>query len=1031
MPDAGEERDPFEALAAEFTERLRRGESPSVAEYAAKHPRYADEIRELFATILFVEQLKMPRRRDRDGRVSLGGPRLERLGDFRIVREIGRGGMGIVYEAEQESLGRRVAIKVLPKQALLDPKQLKRFQREARIAAGLHHTNIVEIFGVGEADGFHYFVMQFIPGVGLDRVISSLAGTPRDETQGTEGDRSEVRATPREEAGEIESLARALVDGPGSLAAAADGDTRVTAAGPSRLGPRYGRSVARTGLQVAEALGYAHAQGTLHRDIKPANLLMDAHGIVWVADFGLAKALQSEDVTLTGEIAGTLRYMAPEQFSGRTDARSDLYSLGLTLYELLALRPAYDEADQGRLIRQIAQRDPVPPRTFNAGIPRDLETIVLKATARNPDHRYPSAQELAADLRCFLEDRPIQARRARSVERLWRWSRRNPAVAVLAGTSLALLAVVAVVASAGYVRTKAALQGEERERGKAEASAALAMEAIDRIFERFSPSRTVTVSELAVEGVEGGKVEIPSPAALSKESAALLEEMLAFYERLARQAGNDDRLREKIAAANRRVGDIRQRLGQFEQAVAAYQRAIGMYEELIGRADNSGDTITFLHTSGEKYGVPRIVEIARIRNELGFLYRSARRVPEAREAHEKALTILQALPAEAAALPETRHQLARTHYLLGGNSGDTLTFLHTSGEKYGVPRIAPVFEPGGAGPRPPFAPGREFGTDPFVRPVPEFQPPFPPDGPEGARPPAKRPPRPGGPPPFPREGPPRPPTEPGPRDGAEGTEEHLVKAISLLDELVKQHPSNPNYRFLLALCHRERIPGLARRDRDAVHKALNQATEILERLVQDFPEAPDYRYELCETYAMPQARDPALSRDEPRGVEERLRKALDVSEKLAAAHPSIPQYQASQARILHELAIVLRSPRRLDEAERIGRKAVAVQAALVSQFPEVPDYQVWLAAFRNSWADMLLARGQPREARAALKDTVSSLEELLKKQPEMWFLHGLLAQGYGTLSAALRAGGEETLASDAARQAEEHRRAARRGPTAR
>ena len=175
MAGLSTERDPLEMLAAEYMERLRQGQSPSIADYAARHPELAEEIRDLFPTITFAERLKARQAQSSGGRATFGPDRLERLGDFRLIREIGCGGMGVVFEAEQESLGRRVAVKVLPRQVLLDEKHLKRFEREARIAANLHHTNIVEVFGVGEQDGFHYYVMQYIHGVGLDAVIPLLA----------------------------------------------------------------------------------------------------------------------------------------------------------------------------------------------------------------------------------------------------------------------------------------------------------------------------------------------------------------------------------------------------------------------------------------------------------------------------------------------------------------------------------------------------------------------------------------------------------------------------------------------------------------------------------------------------------------------------------------------------------------------------------------------------------------------------------------------------------------------------------------
>ncbi len=205
--------------------------------------------------------------------------------------------------------------------------------------------------------------------------------------------------------------------------------------------------MSRIGIQVAEALAHAHAQGILHRDIKPSNLLLDREGNVWVTDFGLAKATGGEDLTHTGDIIGTVRYMAPERFQGAGDARADLYALGLTLYELLALRPAYNETDRASLIRQVTQEDPPQLRRLNHRVPLDLDTIIHKAIARDPGQRYPSARALADDLQRFLDGRPILARRVSTSERLYRWSRRNPALA----TSFAAVVLLLLATSAGSI----------------------------------------------------------------------------------------------------------------------------------------------------------------------------------------------------------------------------------------------------------------------------------------------------------------------------------------------------------------------------------------------------------------------------------------------------------------------------------------------------------------------------------------------------------------------------------------------------
>jgi tetratricopeptide (TPR) repeat protein len=399
-------------------------------------------------------------------RSGAGRPLPERLGDYRIVREVGRGGMGIVFEAEQVSLGRRVALKVLPRHALLDPQSLERFQREARSAARLHHTNIVQVFGTGEQDGLHYFVMQLIRGVGVDHVIADLLRLSQGRPPGKRppgssrlrlAARTGVAPEPSPPPG-AQSDGQAPATPPAELGAAPANGEIAAAITLDPFAHAYWVNVARLGIQVAEALAFAHAQGIVHRDVKPSNLLLDLQGRAWITDFGLAKeSAGPADLTHSGFLVGTLRYLPPERFQGHSDARGDVYGLGLTLYELLALRPAFVETDRSKLVRQVMHDEPPRPRKLNPAMPRDLETVVLKAIARNPDHRYQAAADLAADLRRFVEDRPIRARRATSVERLWRWCRRNP-------TTAALLAALLLVLVTGFVAVMAQWRRAEQEK---------------------------------------------------------------------------------------------------------------------------------------------------------------------------------------------------------------------------------------------------------------------------------------------------------------------------------------------------------------------------------------------------------------------------------------------------------------------------------------------------------------------------------------------------------------------------------------
>jgi WD40 repeat protein/tetratricopeptide (TPR) repeat protein len=488
-------------LADEFAARYRAGERPSLQEYIDRHPALADDIRELFPAMVEIEQAGEDHHEAAEQAAAPVAPALQQLGDFRIIREVAKGGMGIVYEAEQVSLGRHVALKVLPRSMLIDAKAKRRFEREAKSAAKLHHTNIVPVFGVGEQDGLPYYIMQFIQGLGLDDVleelkklqpgntkigtfiggelrvsrtvgqVSNLPGEERQVKNLPHGAPSavhvarslltgEFRGTMDHGNEEVAAKAEAEPKDPGadvpSSPALSDSFTlsssSVVLPGPSRDGSKsknkkqtYWQSVASIGVQVAEALEYAHKQGIHHRDIKPSNLLLDTQGTVWVTDFGLAKADDHQNLTHTGDILGTLRYMPPEAFEGKTDARSDVYSLGLTLYEMLAFRPAFDEKERNRLIKQVTHEEPARLGKLNRQVPQDIETIVHKAIDKDSSQRYATAGELAEDLQRFIEDEPIKARRASQTERLRRWCRRNPALASAAGLAAAALLAVTII----------------------------------------------------------------------------------------------------------------------------------------------------------------------------------------------------------------------------------------------------------------------------------------------------------------------------------------------------------------------------------------------------------------------------------------------------------------------------------------------------------------------------------------------------------------------------------------------------------
>ncbi|MEL6108045.1 MAG: protein kinase [Planctomycetota bacterium] len=475
--------DPIVELANEYLERHRAGEAPDIEEYKRRYPDLARQIEDVFPMMLLMEDNAPSGQGEARGHDA----DLDRLGDFKIRRVIGRGGMGVVYEALQESLGRHVALKVCPATVQMSPRNSERFRRESRAAAMLHHTNIVPVFAVGEEDGRLFYAMQFIRGASLDEVIrelrklwqSSPTATTRLSARSAElhspSEASEVARslfgrsslnsasedsgceTPERESAADEQLSLVPemdrpheVNLPGVMASSASSSSS------SSIG-KYWESVAKIGLQVANALAYAHAQGTLHRDIKPSNLMLDQAGIVWVMDFGLAKSTEEDDLTRDGELIGTLRYMSPEQCAGKPEPRSDVYSLGLTLYELLALQPAFKDLHRSQLVRAIADQDPVPPRKINPNVPKDLETIVLKSIEKEPAKRYASPTELERDLQRFLAGEPIQARAITSLERLHKWIRRRPLVSGLTAALATVFLVSFGLVAWSWLRAEKAL----------------------------------------------------------------------------------------------------------------------------------------------------------------------------------------------------------------------------------------------------------------------------------------------------------------------------------------------------------------------------------------------------------------------------------------------------------------------------------------------------------------------------------------------------------------------------------------------
>ena len=523
-----------------------------------------------------------------------------------------------------------------------------------------------------------------------------------------------------------------------------------------------------------------------------------------------------------------------------------MFSLGLTLYELLTFRPAYDEADRKKCLiqRSVAPQPPLPRRLV-PGVPRDLETIVLKAMAEEPERRYATSAELVEDLERFLEDRPILARRATPLEHLWRWCRRNPAVACLSSIAASLLVVVAIVSTTGYIRTKAAnevkddalrgakaankvandaLRGETLQRHKAEATSELAWDALDRIFARFAPQSVVAPEPMTLETEEGDELAVDSPVVLSDQAAALLEELLKFYDLLAAQGDNDIAYQRRIADANRRVGAIQQRLGRNEQAEVAYRRAIEIYAGISSPSDDPQIRIT----------------IAALHNELGTIFAKARRLTEASDEYSTSRKMLETLAAETDD-PAVRFELARTFYL------QSWPFM-------GYRRRGRPGDQGGRG-----GSGRTASSSP-------------PDRDRGQT----------------------------NRSGDPNRTDDLNKAIALLGSLDEQYHDVPEYWQLLAMTYVERAKR-SFRDATSYTKAIGSAVSILTSLVERFPANPDFRFALATVYATPTPDDRVRSSVDRREDITRLLSSQSILRELQREHPNVPEYVTSDAKASERL----------------------------------------------------------------------------------------------------------------------------------
>ena len=1009
-PTESIERHPFEELADEFVLKLRSGQSPSIEHYAQAYPEHAAMIRSVFPSLMIVEKVsaKVTNESISPTLCATGSDPTQfvpkAFDDFEILQCIGQGGMGVVYEAIQGSLQRRVALKVIHAQASASPRSRERFRREAESAAGLHHTNIVPVYGSGEDHGLQYYAMQLIHGSTLADVIVSLrarlgesvtqeplgpaltlhavdqlltqravspnARQPQSSQKGAHKSSNSYTtpSTPSQNHGARGSsapneptlpvqtldLTLAAIQEPmqGSPLATDPLSTSIPAStlpasiptastlpGTSKVSQddrsvrsipmHYYRNIARLTSKVADALDYAHQSGVLHRDIKPSNLLLDQTGTIWVADFGLAFREDLEGQTQTGELLGTLRYMAPEQFVAKADSRSDIYSLGLTLFELLTLRPAL-EAPKRRVLDPTKYSQLEFTASERQVIPRDLQTIVLKASALEPENRYERAKDFQEDLERFLDDLPILARRESPIESAMRWIRRNPAIASLAASLFGLLVAIATIlglwnrqqrqtldelklayiASANSLvdRTKA-LEQANTESQRARQNMDLALEAFSTITENIaSRGRSLEIQGLDEAGLETDGF---ADAVLTQADVELLKSLQNFFDRFAEENATD--LRFDAAISRRRVGEIENKIGRYDQAAESLRRAIAEFEAVRNKDQAEQDKQRVLN------------EEVQARKELIGLHSRRDQFPRAIEEMENLRELLKKNP-EFATSEEGRFGLASALESLCSGSA-RLALDRSLNDRNLNDRRRRLFPPiyGRPGPW-----------------VPEI---------------------------------PIPMAQRLERDLA-----YNAQAVELLDGLSQQYPLQSKYRLGLARNHRDRMRmyrllGL----QSEFEKSLGKASEIFQDLLSKNPTSAVLKYELANLYAS--------SLMHPSVDGNRLEEAIRLVQESLQEHPGVPEYQTLYASLLARSAWTM--PAGIDPAaerqfERVEnginklQQSIAIHQGLVDRFPEIQVYAIHLLQTKMQIVDYYNQFRRPERAKQTLAEAIALAEKLIE-----------------------------------------------------
>jgi serine/threonine protein kinase/Flp pilus assembly protein TadD len=935
----------------EYLAALEAGRKPDRQEFLARYPLLAPALAECLDGLEFVQSAG-PQLRAAEMNAAAAAANLDAdiqpempLGDYRIVREVGRGGMGVVYEAVQLSLGRRVALKVLPFAAALDPRQLQRFKNEAQAAAALHHTNIVPVYGISCERGVHFYAMQYVDGQNLTDAIAGMRAI--EARKGGKGPPA------------VGPLEAATVDqADGRVIPAAGAETAPVASGISTARSTkeaaWFRTVAGLGIQAAEALDHAHQQGVVHRDVKPGNLLVDGRGHLWVADFGLAQVQSDTKLTLTGDLVGTLRYMSPEQALAKRvviDHRSDVYSLGATLYELLTLEPVFAGSDRQELLRQIAFEEPPPLRRLNRALPAELETIVLKALEKNPAERYATVQEMADDLRRYLDDKAILAQRPTLGRQLARWSRRHKGAVLAAG--LVLLALLGGIAAT----TWQAVRATEAER-QAKAALAEARQAGQQTLEAL---RTLTDEVL--------ERQLARQTRLTEADRAFLRKVLEHYEGFAATKGDGPESRTIRAEGYHRVGTLRRRLGEHPEALSAYERAHALRKQLAAdfpTVPNHRQALALTH------------------NNLGILLAEGGKGAEAEAEYRQSLALQKQLAVDFPAVPDYRKELAGSHQNLGNLLADLGKRAEAEAEYHQAIVLSrqlvadfpsvPIYRVFLAnhhddlgnllrnlGKRAEAEAEHRQALDLRKQLVADF------------------------------------PAEPDYRRNLAANHINLGKSLSQLGkpaeaeaefrqaltlqkQLAADFPAVPDYRNVLAEIHTELGGQLSQLGkREEAEAEYRQALALQKQLAADSPAVPDYRHHLAGSHHDLGILLKNLGKHVE--AEAEYRQALVLSQQLTADFPTVPAYRVFLAKHHQSLGNLLLDLGKRAEAEAEYRQGLTLQKQLATDFPTAPDHRQVLARSYMNLGILLRQLGKPAEAEAEYRQALALQKQLAADFP--------------------------------------------------